>query len=715
MRFIQKNQVMATLIVAITIVGVCTYPAVSRGGDETQEVRASLDDLYAWLGDTQKGRAWNNFLKSSELESLLVQGDAADEAAVAAILDLYESKTPGLSKRPFMRVRTALQSWSEDLSLLTVEELSTAIQEAKAEFDDIDDQQVKRSKTALVAALNRLESYLNRGGTTTSSGWKAFLKWELLEQELDKEERPDDKVLEEVTNRYFADQDGLQKEHFLEVRTALRKYLDMIIFSAEGIVAQYEAQLDSLSTALEAYTDSKSHESSAGVAYPLGWLARAEQASDIVAAVRHHYAKKNLYAQVSEELFAVGINEDIDRTAPHTDNILGTSIQGTGHFRGKVVANLIPSSDKGLFETRLVGVVNSNNTGYNRSVVIYSTGRTTVDGRKRITFDTDGMSGSPATARCTTSSKVHTVEASSDLVRQIAWKKIGESKSEAEQIASQHAEQRVAEQMDREANKMIVDSNKRLNEKVRDPLVRRGQTPAEMNFRTTEDHMFASLLHANAFQLGAFSDPPSLNEGHDLAVRMHESTINNYAESLIGGTTLTDEEAAEMAKGLNNDVVPDKLQIGPEDDPWSITFTRVRPITIVFEEGLVTVTIRGRRFTSGDRTLQAMNITAIYAAELHGIGAKLTRQGDIEILPADFASRERKTLSAAETAARAIVSRKFENLFKAEIVSDGLQLPDRWKDAGDLALKQLNLGGGWMTLGWMMPSNEVHTADASTP
>ena len=57
MRFIQKNQVMATLIVAITIVGVCTYPAVSRGGDETQEVRASLDDLYAWLGDTQKGRA----------------------------------------------------------------------------------------------------------------------------------------------------------------------------------------------------------------------------------------------------------------------------------------------------------------------------------------------------------------------------------------------------------------------------------------------------------------------------------------------------------------------------------------------------------------------------------------------------------------------------------------------------------------------------------
>ena len=200
-------------------------------------------------------------------------------------------------------------------------------------------------------------------------------------------------------------------------------------------------------------------------------------------------------------------------------------------------------------------------------------------------------------------------------MRQIAWKKIGESKSEAEQIASQHAEQRVAEQMDREANKMIVDSNKRLNEKVRDPLVRRGQTPAEMNFRTTEDHMFASLLHANAFQLAAFSDPPSLNEGHDLAVRTHESMINNYAESLIGGTTLTDEEAAEMAKGLNNDVVPDKLQIGPEDDPWSITFTRVRPITIVFEEGLVTVTIRGRRFTSGDRTLQAMNITAIYAAE----------------------------------------------------------------------------------------------------
>jgi hypothetical protein len=55
-----------------------------------------------------------------------------------------------------------------------------------------------------------------------------------------------------------------------------------------------------------------------------------------------------------------------------------------------------------------------------------------------------------------------------------------------------------------------------------------------------------------------------------------------------------------------------------------------------------------------------------------------------------------RTLSGRQIALRTLLERRFGKLFEREIKSEGLVLPGRWRSAGRLDLKQLQLGNGWV-------------------
>jgi len=82
--------------------------------------------------------------------------------------------------------------------------------------------------------------------------------------------------------------------------------------------------------------------------------------------------------------------------------------------------------------------------------------------------------------------------------------------------------------------------------------------------------------------------------------------------------------------------LPEALESDPDRDPWSITFAQARPVSIKFADDGFQVTVRGQRYTSGDREFRAMNITADYKVEISGTGSKLIRQGDLQIVPPNF-------------------------------------------------------------------------------
>jgi hypothetical protein len=168
---------------------------------------------------------------------------------------------------------------------------------------------------------------------------------------------------------------------------------------------------------------------------------------------------------------------------------------------------------------------------------------------------------------------------------------------------------------------------------------------------------------------------------------------------MLGDVTLTDERVAEMVKNLTGSV-PDELAITPEKDPWSITFTAELPVDVRMDDQGFKIMIRGKRFTRSDQEIRkVIEISASYKVEQAGDGAKLTRQGDLQV---DFVGVPR--LNVSQVAMKTFIRKKFESLLKPEIVTEGLALPNRWKDVGKFRLEQLHCDDGWLALSWRQPS-----------
>ncbi len=415
------------------------------------------------------------------------------------------------------------------------------------------------------------------------------------------------------------------------------------------------------------------------------------------ARVRREYSHPNLFVQASASLVGAGIEQDVDDIGPVRDYILGTSISGTGHTRGRVTVELVPSEDNAMLDIMLTGRTATRTTGTNGPATIFTNGNVAIAGRKRVIIDETGFKTYRATGAADARTTITGI-GGGRLVQHIASRKAAQQKGQAERIASDHAAIRIRERLEDQSSGQLGKAHQEFVNKFRKPLLRRREFPELLKFRTTEDSLFVTGMKANRMQLGAPDSPPAVDGQYDLLVRVHETMINNMATALLAGVTLHEEEVQQKVIDLRGEL-PDKLKSEENQDPWSITFASVRPVTIRFADDGFSVTIRGQRYTSGDRNFRAMNVTATYKAQLEGNGAKLVRQGDLEILPPNFVPGKSR-LSTQQVSLKTLLEKRFGKLFEPEIVSEGLELPGNWKNAGRLDLKVLNSNAGWLALAW---------------
>ena len=65
----------------------------------------------------------------------------------------------------------------------------------------------------------------------------------------------------------------------------------------------------------------------------------------------------------------------------------------------------------------------------------------------------------------------------------------------------------------------------------------------------------------------------------------------------------------------------------------------------------------------------------------------------------DFLAR--KALTVIQVATKTVMSKKFNALFKDDIVGQGgIKLPGQWENAGNLILQQLIADNGWLMLSY---------------
>lgn len=667
--------------------------------EEAAKVETALKSLHQWLGTGEKGAGWRRYLMSDVLKSELRNGDQANRMALRKILARYSADESGLAMHRFVAVRRALQSWLEQLPPLDAAQLASAAQEARQHYFAKGDAQVQEARRRLEQAVTNLERLMEISSPQTRMVWQDYLDWQQTKELLAKE-APDRDQLRSILSRLYANEEGLELPAFIALREALQTYVDVQAFAANPRAKDfYQRYLDELATQLEAYQEEPDAETAVRIGQIVGWMSRFGQATELTEAVRHHYSRPNLFVQFSQDMIRTGIETDIEEHTYVRENILGTAIRGPATLKGRVSIDLVPSSADAAIDLVMTGVTYSNNTGRNGPVSIHSTGRTTVDARKRVVIDAEGLSLQRARAACRTSSRIHNISAKCCAVERIAWKRAGQTKSQVEAIASQRAARRVAAQMDSEVVEVLTPAKELFAERFRNPLVRRGGFPQQFLLSTCEDHLFIQALQAAADQLAAPDEPPELTAAHDVAARIHQSLVGNLSQAYLGGVTWTDERIAELAERLTGDIPP-ALERMRDEPPWSITFANERPLDARFNDNQITMILRARRFTRGDQELREnIEISAVYDIEKTREASRLTRRGEVEVQFGDA-----KTLSVGNVAIKTFVRNKFESLFQDEFQSDGVALPGRWRMAGKMRLDQLVCDGGWLVLGWHQPT-----------
>ena len=582
--------------------------------------------------------------------------------------------------------------------------LQQRIAQARENFRPLPENNVVQRRNQLLQALSQLDQLLARSRREYAAGWKQYLKWEALQTSLSSDQAADVDLLSDVYDRLRRNNNGLEKPQFLQVRDRLHDYLAAVQLAGEGnLQDNYVAALDSLGKRIEKYEASPTGNDGPEIGRTLAWLQSSGQAPDLVAAVERRFDQPNLYAHAAERFVAVGFNDNIDRTQPVNDVILGTTLRGTARFLATQQLDAIPSQHDARLNLLVRGNIYSNNLGYNGPVTIRSTGVTSAYATKQLVINENGLLAVPAVCACRTNSTIHDICAKCGLIERIAWKKAGQQKPQAEVVGSSHAAARLNASIDREASGQLALANQQLREKFRLPLLRRGYATRQMRASSDNDSVDVQMLQMGPGQVAAPSQPPaSISNNYDLAVEAHESVVVNFSEAIIGGVELTDERLARMMLEATGNV-PDELQITDEKEPWSITFAENYPIAATFDGNQVRLALRANRFTRGrnddgtvDQDVRGLvEISATYGIEKTDAGAKLNRQGDLNV---EFIGQEK--LGVAQVGTKTFLRRKFGALFKPEFAGEGLKLKGRWERAGTLKLQDVKLDDGWIAIAW---------------
>lgn len=685
-------------MLGILAIVVWLAPAASaRAESADEQVRQRLGELQSLLARGPHASGWVDYLKLNELESQFASGEP-DPRVVARSIGRLRSGQPGVELKPMVALRKALERWAVQ-SEAYQQQLPALVREAR--FSPPSEAQVGQRRQQLNANLASLEQRLSR--SAQGAGWRRFLQLDALKDEIARDGEADIAVLEETLRRFESGHQGLEMPMFRDVATSLRAYVTALrAIQTPDLQAMFQQRIDALATALEQQTAGELP-NLAPVIDNATWLAESGVSPDAVRTVESRFPFKNLFVTVSDDVIRSGYAQQQTDVQTIRENVEGTQVSGTATTQGTLTVRLVPSESQALWDALFQGQTASQTLGRNRSARIGLVGHTELTGVKRIVLDSDGPRALPATATASTD-LVNTGIGSSVggirgcVVQRVASRRVAESLPRAERSTSQRAESELRNRLEERAKPQIADANRQFWQRFRQPLAAKGLFPDDLLFSTTSRYLSASGTFTGPARLGAPSLPPVWTEVADLGLIAHETAINSMAQAFLAGQTFESENVrSEMGDMLGS--LPDRFAQDEEGEPWSITFADRDPITVSLRDDGMTITVRGQRYTSGDRGYRAMNVTANYAFELCPEGMDAVRKSELEIFPPGFVPGERR-LSVAEQTLRRMLERRMGKIFAEQLGLAEVVLPRDFAKAGPLSSTQLRAQNGWLLAAW---------------
>jgi hypothetical protein len=638
--------------------------------------------------------------------------------------------------------------------------LAEQVRAVRGSFQAVNPTDVAKAQADLKAKVDRLGWLMSGQGANekaAADAWKSFLHWDDVERAANQPSgiRADDlNNLAEIiragqSSETLDPHDDETAANNLSFRTALqdvgdalRQYELLMAASGPNAQSEFDRRIDDLAKSLSANTGAWTSADENRVGQLLGELATEHQASSLVQEVHGQFSQPNLVVHAPAAFVAKLSEQDpVDETNnDFRDNIMGTSIVGTTHIQGQKTVTLIPNNQQGVLGVTFNGTVTSRTVGYHSPVTITAHGTTELHGTVMVTINGDGFTSSQACSHACTHTCIDCIQVCGGwLVRRIAPKKVYKSKPEAECIAAQHAEQRLNERITSDSTESLGKSNRNYKAKIRDPLMSWGAFP-QVSYATTANELTVNAVEANVFQLAAPTAAPPVEGSPFLALRLHQSFVNNLLASSLGGRTISQAQfengTATMlgpeaaAKTRKSGESPEQIRereakmTDAQREEYEqklkfmkanrkITFAEGNPVTVDFAGDGFSITIRGTRFEGEDldRPAGAENITAHYKLENSPNGPKLARrQGDISVeMPASrtrspdwrkLTLLERTTVKSAEASK---LRGRFKDLLPPTIDFQGLDFSNSatpWNRLGQLQACRVSSGDGWLAIDW---------------
>ncbi len=573
-------------------------------------------------------------------------------------------------------------------------------------FRPVSEGRLAVAASKLRESLGPLDRLLGR--SASGAAWRKYLDWPTLQSQAASGNHGDVATLKKLFGRLDSGENGLEMPQFAAVRRAVGAYLEAADAATNPQAAEvYNQRLDKLAAAVATGAVTGTPESLDPVGPLLARLEDSGQAPGAVARIRGAVNRPNLFLEVDESLLARGVNRPVDDVSPINDVVLGTRVRGTGRTSGLVFLDFVPSNGRATVDLALDATNHSDTKGSQGPVTVRTLGTTKVDARKRVLIDDQRIVSMPVDAQASTDTRTAGIGVNKKfgqrLIRRIASKKIAEMRPQAEAIAEGRARDKVREQFESQTSGPIAQAARDYQAKFRKPLMERGWYPEMLDLSTTQSRLQVTARKALADQIAAFTAPPAVDPDAVLSARVHESMVNNSAEITLGGRTITQKFVEEQLK-KNNMAVPAELQNDADQQPWSITFAKRRPVEMDVDDDRVKLTVRGSHYTSGDREFDGMNIWATYRIEPGHPGTRLVREGDVQIYPPGFVPGGGEKLNVQQTSLRRILQKRFNKVFKEVVDVEPLKLPGELEQAGPLPIEQLDARkDGWLAAGWRKP------------
>src|SRR5690606_25104967 len=223
----------------------------------------------------------------------------------------------------------------------------------------------------------------------------------------------------------------------------------------------------------------------------------------LISLIRRRFARPNITAAVSTQVTRSLAEEPANRVTAVRDCILGTRIVGTANTQSHVHYELQPSEDSVQLALYVTGAAHSQTNGYNGPVRINSTGMTPFRASKLITIDETAFRSTPAVVTADTHTHIRSIQKINGrfgerIVEKVAWRRAMEQKRQAERISAQHAQQRIAGEIDQRADQQLAQLRRRYEQELLAPLARRAITPEAIKLSSTRHQVAMTTTFARS-------------------------------------------------------------------------------------------------------------------------------------------------------------------------------------------------------------------------